>query len=116
MSEAKHGLLDGITMQYSYTELGTVRASYKNGCIGFEWLAGPMQGEAANGFPYNAREVGEDRFFVSWHEPELPGFVTLFIDFSLGQVSSSVLMAYATENEQIHFDTASIDSVDRAST
>ena len=116
MSDATRGLLDGTTMQYTYNELGTVRASYENGCIGFEWLAGPMQGEADDGFPYNAREVGKDRYFVSWHEPELPGFVTLYIDFALGEVSSSVLMAYATENEQIHFDSASIDSVDRTGT
>ena len=114
MSESTAGILDGTTMQYTYNELGTVRATYQNGTIGFTWLAGPMAGEAGEGFPYNAREVGENRFFVSWHEPEMPGFVTLFIDFDLGQVSSSVLMAYATEDEQTHFDTATIDSAERS--
>ncbi len=62
MTNSTTGILDGTTMQYTYNELGTVRATYENGCIGFEWLAGPMAGETGSGFAYNAREVGENRF------------------------------------------------------
>ena len=90
-------------MQYTYSEMGTVRVSYDRGCIGFEWVAGPLQGETGDGFTYRARKVGENRNFVNWHEPELPGFVTLYIDFEAGHVSSSVLAAYASDDEQIHF-------------
>ena len=111
MSNPVSHLLDGTTMQYTYSEMGTVRVSYENGCIGFEWIAGPLQGETGDGFTYRAREIGENRYFVNWHEPELPGFVTLYIDFEVGQVHSSVLAAYGSDDEQIHFDTASIDKV-----
>lgn len=113
MSKAISHLLDGTTMQYTYDEMGTVRASYDNGCISFEWLSGPLQGVTGADFIYRAREVGESRFLVNWHEPELPGFVTLYIDFEAGQVHSSLIAAYATEEEEIHFDTASIDNVVR---
>ena len=74
---------------------------------------GPLTGETGEGFAYRARKVGDRQYFVNWHEPELPGFVTLYIDFDAGVVHSSVLAAYATDNEQIHFDTAAIDSVEQ---
>ena len=105
-------MLDGITMQYTYREMGTVRVSYEKGCISFEWIKGPLQGETGKGFTYRAREVGDRQYFVNWHEPELPGFVTLYLDFQTSRVHSSLLAAYGTDDEQIHFDTASIDSVE----
>jgi hypothetical protein len=100
MKEALSHLLDGITMQYTYSEMGTVRTAYDNGLISFEWLAGPLQGETGGGFVYRAREVGENRYFVNWHEPELPGFVTLYVDFDSGQVHSSLIAAYGSDEEQ----------------
>ena len=106
-------LLDGTLLEYTYSEMGTVRASYDNGYISFEWLAGPMSGQTGEGFPYRARKVGADQFFVNWHEPELPGFVTLYVDFEAGRVHSSLIAGYGSEDEQIHFDTASIDRVER---
>jgi len=106
-------MLDGITMQYTYGEMGTVRVSYDNGCISFQWVAGPLKGESGEGFTYRARKIEGGQYFVNWHEPDLHGFVTLYIDFDAGVVHSSVLAAYASDNEQIHFDTASIDSVEK---
>ncbi len=113
MSDINSNLLDGTTMQYTYREMGTVRTAYEDGCISFEWLAGPLKGAAGAGFAYRAREIGKDRYFVNWHEPEMPGFVTLYIDFSAGEVHSSVLAVYGTPDEQIDFDMASIDTVTR---
>ena len=112
MKKSDTGILDGITMQYTYEEMGTVRVSYSSGCIGFAWLEGPIAGESGDGFAYRARKVGNDQFFVSWHEPEMPGFVALHIDFDTGKVCSSVLAAYGTESEQIHFDIATINQVE----
>ena len=113
MSDAISHLLDGTTMQYTYNDMGTVRTSYKNGNISFEWISGPLQGGTGDGFAYRAREVGKNRFFVNWHEPELPGFVTLLIDFDAGHVHSSLIAEYGSAEEQIHFDTALIDHVER---
>ncbi len=112
MNKLHSHLLDGVSMRYSYSEMGTVQVTYRDGLIGFEWLAGPLQGATGEGFAYRAREIGDNRYFVSWHEPELPGFVTLCIDFDAGRVHSSVLAAYATEDEDIHFDTATIEQVE----
>ena len=102
-------------MQYTYQEMGTVRTNYTDGRIGFEWIAGPLSGESGGGFAYRARQVGNQQFFVSWHEPEMPGFVTLLVDFEFGHVHSSLIAAYGSDEEQIHFDTAVIDSVQRES-
>jgi hypothetical protein len=113
MNETVTDMLDGTTMQYTYSEMGTVRVSYDNGCVSFQWVAGALQGETGEGFTYRARKVGGGQYFVNWHEPDLHGFVTLYIDFDAGVVHSSVLAAYASDNEQIHFDTASIDRVEK---
>ena len=113
MAKVVTNILDGTKMQYTYSEMGTVRTSYADGLISFEWLAGPLAGESGEGFAYHAREVGEGRYFVSWHEPEVPGFVTLYIDFEAAQVYSSVLAAYSTADESIHFDIATIESASR---
>jgi hypothetical protein len=111
MHEAESGVLDGTRMVYTYPEMGTVRVSYADGKMGFEWLAGPLEGESGKDFAYRARALGDDRFFVSWHEPEAHGFVTLYIDFRAEIVHSSVLAAYATDDEQVLFHSASIDRV-----
>lgn len=101
-------------MVYTYPEMGTVHVSYRDGRISFEWIEGPLKGEAGEDFAYRAREVGADQFFVSWHEPETHGFVTLHIDFRAGRVHSSVLAGYATDEEQVLFHRASIGSVERS--
>ena len=104
--------LDGILMVYTYPEMGTVRVSFENGLVSFVWIAGPLEGEAGEDFAYRARKVGDHQFFVNWHEPEAHGFVTLYIDFESGHVHSSVLAAYATDDEQALFHSASIESVE----
>lgn len=113
MTDTKTHSLDGTSMQYTYSEMGTVRTAYEDGRVSFEWLAGPIAGEIGKGFPYSARKVGDDSYFVSWHEPEQFGFVTLHIDFNTGHVHSSVLAGYGTPDEGIHFDIATIEKVTR---
>ena len=112
MDEAVTGILDGTLMVYTYPEMGTVRVSFDNGSVSFEWIAGPLKGEAGEDFAYRARKVGDDQFFANWHEPDAHGFVTLHIDFKAERVHSSVLAAYATDDEQVLFHSASIDRVE----
>lgn len=115
MDEALTDTLDGTRMVYTYPEMGTVRVSFNSGSVGFEWIAGPLEGESGRDFTYRARKVGDDQFFVNWHEPDAHGFVTLHIDFKAECVRSSVLAAYATDDEQVLFHSASIDRVERSS-
>ena len=113
MEEKNSGILDGTLLEYTYPELGTVIVEFYNGLMRFEWIAGPLKGEVGKDFVYRARELGESRYFVSWHEPEQRGFVTLFADLEKGSVCSSVLAGYATEDEQVLFHEATIQRVKR---
>jgi hypothetical protein len=112
MGEEVTGILDGTVMVYTYPEMGTVRVTFDSGTVSFEWIAGPLEGEAGAGFAYHARKVGDDQFFVQWHEADAHGFVTLYVDFEAERVCSSVLAAYATDDEQVLFHAASIDRVE----
>ncbi len=115
MDDSLTDALDGTRMVYTYPEMGTVRVAFAGGRVSFEWLAGPLEGESGRDFAYRARKVGDDQFFVNWHEPDARGFVTLHIDFETERVRSSVLAAYATDDEQVFFHGAAIDRVESSS-
>ena len=51
---------------------------------------------------------------MSGNEKERAMSVTLHIDFQAGHVHSSVLAAYATDEERVLFHRASIDRVERS--
>ena len=104
--------LDGKRLNYTYAEMGTVVVELKDGKLGFEWIDGPLRGQSGQDFAYHAREVGNEQYFVSWHEPKERGFVTLYLDLKNDCACSSVLAAYATEDEQSLFHSASINSVE----
>ena len=112
MSDDLSNALDGKRLNYTYPEMGTVVVQLDAGKLGFEWIDGPLKGESGHGFDYRARKVGDEQFFVNWHEPETRGFVTLFLDLEKSFACSSVLAAYATENEQVLFHSASINSIE----
>ena len=112
MTEAKDGL-DGTVLEYTYEELGRARATFQGGQVAFEWLEGPLEGERGEGYEYRFQKLGDQQFFVNWHEPEHPGLVTLVYDFGQRTVASSVLAFYGTENEQRLFETATIHTVER---
>lgn len=112
MSNRLTGALDGKRLNYTYTEMGTVVVQLKAGKLGFEWIDGPLAGQSGKGFDYRARQVGEERYFLSWHEPEARGFVTLYLDLKKGFACSSVLAGYATEDERALFHSASINSIE----
>ncbi len=103
--------LDGKVLTYTYPELGTVRVSLGGGRISFEWIAGALQGESGSDFLYHARDLGDERYFVNWHEPEAQGFVTLYVDLRAGIVHSSVLAGYRGDEPETWFHSASIDEV-----
>ena len=112
MDDATTDALDGTRMVYTYDEMGTVRVVFDGGRVSFEWLAGPLEGQAGSDFAYRARKVGDDQYFVNWHEPAAGGFVTLFVDFPAERVCSSVLAGYATDDEQVFFHSAVVDRVE----
>lgn len=112
MSHELTNALDGKRLNYTYAEMGTVVVQLSDGKLGFEWVDGPLQGQSGRDFAYHAREVGDEQYFVSWHEPKARGFVTLYLDLKNDFACSSVLAGYATEEEQSLFHSASVNSVE----
>jgi hypothetical protein len=104
--------LDGTRLEYTYAEMGTVVVQFDSGRLGFEWTQGPLKGVSGQNFDYRPRQVGDDLFFVNWHEPEARGFVTLYLDLKSNFACSSVLAAYATDDEQTLFHSASVNRVE----
>ena len=112
MRHALTNALNGKRLNYTYAEMGTVVVELNDGRLGFEWIDGPLQGQSGQDFDYHAREVGDDQYFVSWHEPKSRGFVTLYLDLENRFACSSVLAGYATDEEQSLFHSASINAVE----
>ena len=112
MSDHVTHALDGKRLTYTYDELGTVRLELRGGALSFEWIAGPFKGEAGKGFRYQAKQIGENQFFMNWHEPEARSFVTLYLDLDRKLACSSVLAGYATSQEQTLFDSARINCIE----
>lgn len=106
-------LLDGVELDYTYTDGGRVALSFSDGELSFRWLAGPFAGAEGAGFAYHSRQIGEDLYLVNWHDEEGFGFITLVINLQQKVLYSSALLGYGTEEELQLFDGAIIESVMR---
>lgn len=106
-AKAEH-LLDGRSIQYSYQNGWGIKFEFSNGHLKYQWTAGPRKGHTEVDLPYQSRKIGEDTYIVNWHEPTKPDFVTLVLNFKDNAVYSSVITAYGTEKEAIHFDSGTI--------
>ena len=107
-TETHNHELDGVELEYTYAELGTVVVRFYEGLVQFEWLDGPLSGESGSDFPYRVKQLSDHQFLANWHEPEARGFVTLFIDLAEGRVYSSVLASYDTSEEQVWLHEATL--------
>ncbi len=102
-------LLDGRSLQYSYENGWGIHFEFYSGHLKYTWTAGPRKGHAEIDLPYQSRKIGEATYLVNWHEPTKPDFVTLVLNFKDHAVYSSVITAYGTEKEAIHFDSGTIE-------
>ena len=100
-TKSQSGVLDGAILKYTYAELGTVIVEFYDGLTKFEWIEGPLCGQAAKDFPYLARKFMDQQYIANWHEPDAHAFVTLIIDLQNSRVYSSVLASYSTEDEEV---------------
>lgn len=106
-ANAEH-LLDGRSIQYSYQNGWGIKFNFYNGHLKYEWTAGPRKGHTEVDIPYQSRKIYEQTYLVNWHEPTKPDFVTLVLNFKDNSVYSSVITAYGTKREAIHFDSGKI--------
>ena len=105
--------LDGTELEYTYSEGGSVILTFYDGLLKFRWIAGPNEGAMGEGFEYNAKMIGDDRYMVVWQMAEAPNYLTMAIDLGTRALFTSALMGYGTEQEGILFDEATINRVDR---
>ena len=105
--------LDGTELEYTYTDGGSVVLTFYDGLLKFLWIAGPNEGAAGEGFEYNAKMIGADRYMVVWRMEEANNFLTMVIDLENRSLYTSALMGYETDQEGVLFDEATIHRVER---
>ena len=106
-------LLDGTELEYTYTDGGSVILAFYDGMLKFRWIAGSNEGATGEGFEYNARVIGDDRYMVVWQMPEAHNYLTMVIDLDSRALFTSALMGYGTEQQGALFDQAVIHRVER---
>ncbi len=106
-------VLDGTELEYTYTDGGSVILTFYDGSLKFLWIAGPNEGAAGEGFEYQAKTIGDDRYMVVWRMEEANNFLTMVIDLNSRTLFTSALMGYETDQEGVLFDEATIHRVER---
>ena len=106
-------LLDGIGFNYFYQNGSGIQIAFYNGMVQYEWIAGPRTGNRGEDIPYDSRQLGDDLFLVSWHEPEKPDYLSLVINLENNVIYSSAILRYGTENELVVFQGGIIEHVTR---
>ena len=105
--------LDGTELEYTYTDGGSVILAFYDGFLRFRWIAGPNEGAAGEGFEYEAKQIGDDRYMVVWRMEEAHNFLTMVIDLDNRALYTSALMGYETDQEGVLFDEATIRRLSR---
>ena len=111
--EADPHALDGTELEYTYTDGGSVILTFYDGLLKFRWIAGPNEGATGEGFEYNGKMIGDDRYMVVWQMAEARNYLTMVIDLRRRALYTSALMGYGTEQEGVLFDEATIHRVER---
>jgi hypothetical protein len=106
--EATPQLLDGMEIEYMYSDGGTVVVNFGNGRLSYRWTAGPFAGTAVAERIYQSRQIGDDLYMVSWHDEENLNFATLVFDFEQDREYGSALVSYGTDQSVVLFDEAVI--------
>ena len=111
--EASPQLLDGMELEYTYTDGGTVILNFYDGKLKYRWTAGPFAGTEEGDRIYKSRRIGDELYLVNWHDTDNLNFVTLVVNLQQNVLHSSAVIGYGTDQEVTLFDTAVIERVDR---
>ena len=109
--EASLQLLDGMELEYTYTDGGTVVLTFYDDKLRYRWTTGPFAGTEVADRVYQSREIGDELYLVNWHDTEHSNFVTLVIDLQQNVVYDAALVGYGTDQELPLFDSAVIQRV-----
>lgn len=105
-----HALAD-TEISYTYEDGGAVTLTVRDGKLSYLWTAGPFAGVEVRDLDYYSKELAENLFLVSWHDPNNKNFVTLIFDLDQMIEHGTALIGYETDTEVTLFDEARIDSV-----
>ena len=104
-------LLDGMEIEYTYEDGGTVEANFEDGRLSYRWTSGPFAGTAVADRIYRSRQIGDELYLVSWHDSENLNFATLVFDLRANLEYGSALIGYGTDQATVLFDEAVIQRV-----
>lgn len=110
---APEHLLDGTSFNYFYQNGSGLRIAFYDGMVQYEWIAGPRTGNRAADLAYRSRQMAEDLYLVSWHEPSKPDYVTLVVNLNNNVIYSSSILRYGTDDELVVYQGGIIEHVQR---
>ena len=103
--------LDGVEIDYTYTNGNNVIFSFYDGMVRYRWITGPSAGISNEGPAYISREISDDIYFVNW---QMKGwYVDFVINFNTNRLYASTLRGYGTEEQSSSFGSAVLNRVDR---
>ena len=100
--------LDGVGLEYTYTDGGALEVTFHNGLIDYGWIRGPFQGTTGRDLAYQARSIAEGIYLVNFHLPEEGNFAALVVDLNGRVVMRSELVGYKSGEPITRFDVATI--------
>ena len=106
------GHLDGSEFQYTYEDGSEVVLTFYDGLVKFEFLQGPLAGQADQDLPYRSRVIDDQVYFIDWHNEPVGSFVTLYIDVPRSRLFGSALIWYNSDEPVELFDAAVITRAD----
>ncbi|RLA52516.1 MAG: hypothetical protein DRR42_07365 [Gammaproteobacteria bacterium] len=106
--------LEGNSYEYTYTSGHRYQLRFIDGQAHYQLMAG-AEDLSSGAYPYVARVVGPNRYFVQWWAADVKIYVTLLIDEQAREIHSSwnsvSALDFETAAEGLVFDVADIHKI-----
>ncbi|RLA20468.1 MAG: hypothetical protein DRQ61_01075 [Gammaproteobacteria bacterium] len=99
--------LNNVEITYNYTSGRSYNLKFAESGVSYRYLTGSKPERWWGPFPYQAFEVENNVYFVSWFEDGYGDYVTLYIDFNKDLLYGSAILSAKT----VHFHGAKITSI-----
>ncbi len=99
--------LDGTSISYDYTSGRSYNVKFEKSGVSYRYLTGSKPEKWWGPFPYQAFEVEEAVFMLSWFEKGYGDYVTLLVNFNNRLIYGSAIIA----GEEVHFHGAKLKEV-----
>ncbi|MBC8769861.1 hypothetical protein H4O18_17815 [Arenibacter sp. BSSL-BM3] len=92
--------LDGYSLNFQYQDGTAIHMEFYNGKAKYEWVAGPAKGNGNKDILYRSRKIGNNLYWINWHEIDKKDYLTLVFDFDKMLVHSSIIVGYENKPER----------------